>query len=75
MIEERYNDIMIVVRYREPYEYHKFDGFLDDMDFSEEDNNALSQLDMVTLFQAWLEYGSKKDFKSKPIKYMNILNN
>jgi len=73
MDEERYNDIMIVVRYREPHNYQQFDDFLNDMDFTTEDEQALSQIDIVTLFQAWLEYKNEPDFKSAPIKYMNKL--
>ena len=67
MEEERYNDIMIVVRYREPYDYHRFDEFLEDMKLEED---YLSQLDIVTLFQAWLKYKDESDFKTAPIKYM-----
>ena len=69
MEEERYNDIMIVVKYREPNEYHQFDNFLDDMKL--DDNYA--QIDVVTLFQAWLRYKNEDDFKSSPIKYMKKL--
>jgi hypothetical protein len=72
MDEERYNDIMIVVRYREPNDYYRFDEFLDDINIEEHDE-YLSQLDVVSLFQAWLEYKDEPDFKLKPLKYIRKL--
>jgi len=71
--EEKYNDIMIVVRYREPYDYHLFDEYLNYMNYNTDDYLALSDLDIVDIFQAWLKYQDEKDFKEKPLKYLRLL--
>ena len=64
-----------IIRFREPYDYMKFDDFLEFMDFKKDDDYALSQIDMVELFQAWLDYKDEPDFKENMIKYMRMIKN
>ena len=72
MIDEKYNNIKNILRYREPYNYTSFDSFLKDINIEKYDM-YLTELEIVNLFQAWLVYKDRKDFKEKPLKYLKIL--
>ena len=68
-----YNEVLKIIRFREPYDYMKFDDFLEFMDLKKDDNDALSQIDAVVMFQAWLVYKDESDFKEKPLRYMRMI--